>query len=61
MRIFFLWWEQQVIAIEDYPYVGMEFRVDPDLVLPLDAAWGAIAKIIFKFLSLFDFFGFQKL
>lgn len=58
---FFLWWEQQVISIEDYLYAGMDFRGDPDLVLPPDAAWGAINKNIFKFFKLFYFFVFQKL
>lgn len=58
---FFLWWEEQVIATMDYSYAGMDFIADPDLVLPPDAAWGAIGKIISKFLMLFDFFGFEKL
>ena len=31
---FFLWLEQQVNSIEDYPCVSMVFIVDPDLVLP---------------------------
>ena len=39
---FFLWWEQQIIAVEDYPYAGMDFQRDLDLVLLEDAAWGAI-------------------
>jgi hypothetical protein len=42
---FFAWWEQQIIAIDDYPYAGLDFRGDPDLVLPPDAAWGEIGKI----------------
>jgi hypothetical protein len=31
---FFSWWDQQIIAIDDYPYAGLDFRGDPDLVLP---------------------------
>lgn len=46
---FFLWWEQQVIVIQDYPYVGMDFKVDPHLLHPPDDAWGAIDKNIFMF------------
>lgn len=39
---FFLWWEEQVIAVKDYPYVGMDFQGNIDLVLPLDTTWGTI-------------------
>ena len=42
---FFQWWEEQVIAVEDYPYAGMDFRGDTDLVLPPGMAWGTIGKI----------------
>ena len=50
---FFQWWEEQVIIVENYPYAGVDFRGDPDLVLPPSAAWGAIGEIaIFK---LYDF------
>lgn len=42
---FFQWWGEQVISVEDDPYVGMDFRVDPNLVLPPGSAWGAIGKI----------------
>jgi len=34
----FSWWEQQIITMDDYPYVGMDFRGDSDLALPLDAS-----------------------
>ena len=52
---FFAWWEQQIIAIDDYPYAGLDFRGDPDLVLPPDAAWGEIGKIIMIFYDFYDF------
>ena len=42
---FFLWWGEQIIAVDDYPYAGMDFRGDPDLVLPLGATWCVIGKI----------------
>ena len=42
---FLQWWAEQVIAVEDYPYAGMDFWGDPDLVLPPGAAWGTIGKI----------------
>jgi len=41
---FFSWWDQQIIAIDDYPYAGLDFRGDPDLALPPTAAWGDIGK-----------------
>jgi len=28
----------------DYPYVGMDFRDDPKLVLPEHEVWGASSK-----------------
>ena len=56
---FFLWWREQIIAVDDYPYAGMDFRGDPDLVLPPGAAWGVVGKF-FKNFNLYDFFGFFK-
>ena len=41
---FFTWWDQQIITVDDYPYVGMDFRGDPDLVLPPNVAWGDICN-----------------
>ena len=41
---FFAWWDQQIIAVDDYPYAGMDFRGDHDLELPPNAAWGEIGK-----------------
>ena len=37
-------WDQQIIAVDDYPYAGLDFRGDPDLALPPNAAWGEIYK-----------------
>jgi hypothetical protein len=31
---FFFWWRQQVIALDDYPYAGIDFRGDLDMPLP---------------------------
>ena len=31
---YFHWLESQVFAIQDFPYAGMDFRNDPDMVLP---------------------------
>ena len=36
---YFRWIESQVFAIQDFPYVGMDFRNDPDMVLPQGEQW----------------------
>ena len=41
---FFPWWRRQIIAINDYPYVGIDFRGDPDMPLPLGGAYGDISN-----------------
>ena len=32
------------MVFAEYPYVGMDFRGDPDLVLSAGEQWGAIGK-----------------
>ena len=44
---FFLWWWGHIIAIDDYPYVGINFHGDPDMPLPPGSAYGDISKIPF--------------
>jgi len=39
---FFSWWDRQVMAIDDYCFADVDFRNDPELVLPPDAQWGRI-------------------
>jgi len=29
----------------EYPYAGMDFRGDPDLVMPAGEQWGVIGKL----------------
>jgi hypothetical protein len=31
---FFNWWARQILAIEDYPYDGINFSRDPDMPVP---------------------------
>jgi len=52
---FFAWWDQQVITVDEYPYAKMDFRGDPDLVLPPDVEWGTIGNnfLSFQFLKIF--------
>ena len=41
---FFSWWRRQIVTIDDYPYAGVEFCGDPDMPLPLGAAYADIGK-----------------
>jgi len=41
---FFKWFKCQEMVFSKYPYAGMDFRGDPDLVLPAGEQWGAIGK-----------------
>ena len=41
---FYTWWERQLPALEQFPYAGMDFRGDLDLVLPPGGAWGELGK-----------------
>ena len=47
---FFSQWEQQIIVVDDYPYVGLDFRGDPDLALPPGTTWGDIGNKYFMIL-----------
>jgi hypothetical protein len=33
-----------MLMVDDYAYAGLDFRGDPDLVLPEDAQWGELGK-----------------
>ena len=52
---FYLWWERQLLALEQFPYAGMDFRGDNELVLPPGGAWGASGICVFKFLNFYEF------
>jgi hypothetical protein len=47
---FFDWLQGQVVMVEDYAYAGLDFRGDPDLILPEDTQWGNIGKKVTNFL-----------
>ena len=38
----FPWWRRQIVAIDDYPYAGIDFRGDLDMPLPPGSAYGEI-------------------
>ena len=41
---FFEWFDCQEMVFAEYPYAGMDFRGDPDLVLLVGKQWGVIGK-----------------
>jgi hypothetical protein len=57
---FFLWWHRQIIAIEDYPYRGINYRGDPDMPFPPGYAYNDICKKCFYIFHFFVFFNFDK-
>ena len=52
---FYLWWERQLPALEQFPYAGLDFWGDNDLVLPPGGAWGVPGILVFKFLIFYEF------
>ena len=59
---FFPWWWWQIIAIDDYPYAGIDFRGDLDMPLPPGAAYDDIGNesqtLSLNFFELLIFFVF---
>ena len=57
---FFARFWRHIISIDEYAYAGVDFRGDPDLVLPEGTQWGAIVKIdltmFFIFIRFVQFF-----
>jgi len=39
---FYFWWCWQMIALDDYPYVGIDFKGDMDMQLPPGSSYGDI-------------------
>ena len=39
---FYLWWERKIPTLDQFPYDGMDFWGDNDLVLPPGGAWGEL-------------------
>ena len=61
---FFRWLSDQILMIEDYAYVGMDFWRDPNLPLPPGTQWGDIGKknylicwLCFYIFMFYDFYG----
>jgi hypothetical protein len=56
---FFFWWWIQIIALDEYPYMGIYFRGDPDMSLPPGAVYGAIGNF-FLYISFFCIFCIEE-
>jgi hypothetical protein len=50
--IFFDWLQNQMLMVDEYAYVGLDFRGDTDLTPPEDAQWGDLGKKYTHFLFL---------
>jgi hypothetical protein len=48
--VFFDWWRPQLLMVDNYAYVGLDFRGDPNLVLPEEFQWGDLGKKYILFL-----------
>jgi len=46
---FFFWWHQQVIAIDDYSYGGIDYKGLTNITFPLGSSYGDIGKKCFIF------------
>lgn len=57
---FFVWLSQYIISIEDFPYVGMDYIGDPNILLLVGTQWGDLGENVsfccfqfFQFLFVF--------
>jgi hypothetical protein len=44
---FFDWWERQIPAMENYPYVGIKISIHPNMPVPLGEERGEIGTFVF--------------
>lgn len=54
---FFDWLSEYIVLIEDFPYAGIDYRVDPHIPLLAEAQWDDVGNI-FSFWHIFEFFYF---
>ena len=55
---FYIWWERQLPALEQFPYASMDFQGDLDLVLPPGGAYGELGNYFFNFKHFLNFYEF---
>ena len=44
--VYFMWLQNQLFTIEDFPYTSIAFRGDPEVSLPPGAQWDKLGKRI---------------
>jgi hypothetical protein len=57
---FFFWWRRELIALDDYPYAGMDFIGDMHMPLPPGSTYGYIGMKKFFNISFFCIFVKEK-
>ena len=55
---YFHWLEDQVFSIQDFSYAGVDFRGDPDMVLPQGEQWDDRGTLFFTSFQIMYFFCF---
>ena len=58
---FYFWWERQLLALEQFPYAGMDFCGDNDLILPPRGAWGELGNFYFQNFKIFISFKYRDI
>ena len=58
---FYFWWERQLPALEQFPYAGMDFHGDTDLILPPGGAWGELGNFLFSNFQIFMNFKYRDI
>ena len=48
-------------VLEQFPYAGMDFRGDVDLILPPGGAWGELCNFLFSNLQIFMNFKYRDI
>jgi hypothetical protein len=52
----FAWWRRKLLVIEDFPYVGVDFRGSENLLLPEDTHWDPSSMKDHKLVMIFFVF-----
>ena len=56
---FFSWLDQDILIVDDYGYVGIDFHNDPNLVLPEGHDWDASLGMLDLFSQQLYFYAFH--
>jgi hypothetical protein len=53
---FFYWWSDQVVAIEDYPYTGIDYHNNQEMPIPPNSSYKDIGIKYFLNYLIFIFY-----